>query len=129
MLRTKVLHKHKKLCFVLPITMERDHGIKPGTLFRSNGVNWLMKLTGNVDKDKIVSSPPAQGYLKHVPVYEGDMLMFIDVVYDPYVKHHFLRFLHDSKIVGLRHTKGKTLASLKKDFEKLDLEEVEPEDG
>lgn len=120
MLRTKVLHKHKKKCFVLLASMERDHGIKPGTLFRTKQPAFFMTLKGDVDKDKVVITPPEQGYLKHTTLPEGSVFMFVDVVYDPFIKAHFLRFLAENKIVGIRFAKGKTLSGLKADYEKID---------
>lgn len=120
MLRSKVLHKHKKVCFVLMIAMERDYGIKPGTLLRSKKTDFLMLLKGNVDEDKIVTTAPERGYLSGVSLPDKTVLMFIDVVYDPYIKAHFLRFLQKNTIVGIRFEKGKTLAKLMQTYDKLD---------
>jgi hypothetical protein len=82
-----------------------------------------MTLKSNIDEDKIVCSAPEQGYLKYTVVNEGDLLMFIDVVYDPYVKSHFLRFLVNDVILGLRFKRGKTLSRFMRDFEKINPDE------
>lgn len=125
MMKSKVRYKHKKTCFTLLATMERDHGIKPGTIFRVKNKHWFTTCNGTPDKDKIIITPPTRGYMSHKAVEVGAHLLFLDVVYDPYARCHLLRFLQGNKIVGFRHTKGKTMSSLKEVLEKVDLEDVE----
>jgi len=122
MFRPKVLHKHKKLCFVLLTMMERDHDISPGTLLRTKETLYFKTLSGNVDSNKIVTSVSEHSYLTFTKIEKKSLLMFIDIIYDPYAKAHFLRFLLKDTFVGIRFKKGKTLAVLKRDFDKIDPE-------
>lgn len=80
-----------------------------------------MELRGEIDKDKVVVSFPEQGWLRPVSIKKDSLLMFIDIIYDPFIKCHFLRLLAGEVLVGFRHKKGRTVARLVSEFEKLDL--------
>jgi len=93
--------------------MERDHDIKPGSIFCVKERIWLSICTADIDNEKVVTTRPTRGYMQQCKVEVDEHIMFLDVVYDPYMKKHLLRFLYGSKMVALTHQKGRTLKEIK----------------
>lgn len=108
-----VQYKHKKTCFTLLRSMERDHDIKPGSIFRIEQRSWLSVCTADVDNEKVVITRPSQGYMRQEMIDVDEHIMFLDVIYDPFMKKHLLRFLHGSKMLAFVYHKGRTLKEMK----------------
>lgn len=124
-----IKYKHKKTCFTLLTMMERDHDIKPGTIFRLKEKQWFPSCAGDIDEDKVIVSKPQRGYMIQRGIAAGEILMFVDVVYDPHIRKHFFRFLHGDKMVGVQHQKGKSLKLLREIMERVDLTSEEEGDA
>lgn len=109
-----VQYKHKKTCFILLRSMERDHNIRPGSIFRVRDRMWLSVCTADVNDEKIVTTRPARGYMQQEAVDPHEHIMFLDVIYDPYMKKHLLRFLYGSKMLAFIYQKKHTLKDIKR---------------
>lgn len=107
--------KEIKRCQMITQTMVKDHQIGPGTLFVfKDKPQYFNKYKVEVDERGIVLNKPDRGrYLDSHVVQPGEPVMFVDVVYDPYLRNHLLRFLHNEQMIAIIFKKGETIKQLK----------------
>lgn len=100
--------KHKKTCYVIERNLKKER-MPPGTLFEVKRSTTKIMPYPHVIKNKVVT----ERVTIDNEVKLNDVIMLLDVVYDPIWKQPILRFLKDDKIVGLPFEKGKTFGDLR----------------
>jgi len=108
-----IKHKHIKRCQMIMQCMEKDHNIGSGTLFVFKEPMYFAKYNVGVDERGVVVAVPRGHYFQHYTVPAGEPTLFVDVVYDPYMRSHLLRFLHKEEMVAIVFKKGETIKKLK----------------
>ena len=113
-----IKHKNSKARSQLLNTMERDHDIRPGSIFKLGQKTWFSKFVAPLDEDKMVTS-----WSIYTPIFrkKGDIVMFVDIAYDPYMKKFLLRFLSAEQTIVLVYEKRKTLRMIKKNMSLVSL--------
>lgn len=110
-----IKHKHIKRCKMIMQCMTKDHNLGPGTLFVFKDKMFVAKYNVDTDDRNIVTSVPSvrRNYFTTHTIPAGDPVLFVDVVYDPHMRNHLLRFLHHEEMVAIVFKKGETIKSLK----------------
>lgn len=104
----------KKTCFVLMKTLEEKHGIAPGTIFSLKQKDRNFHSIKGEVKDFVYESKQQTSF---VTIHANECILFLDVVYDPWSRAHYFRFLSDTKFVMIPFKKGKTIKFLKTIFD------------
>jgi len=108
-----VKHKEIKRCKMITQTMVRDHNLGPGSLLVFKDQYYFQKYNVEIDDRNVVVSKPAGRYLHTHTVPANEAVLFVDVVYDPHLRNHYLRFLHNDQMIALMFKKGETIKQLK----------------
>ena len=122
-----VKHKEIKRCKMIMDSMIKAHDFGPGALFVLNRPAFFGKCNVEVDEHNVVISKPQRTYFTNETLQKGDIIMFVDVVYDPYLRNHLLRFLFKEKMIAIVFRKGKTLKELRTNFDRI--VSVDTDDG
>lgn len=120
-----IKHKEIKRCRMIMDSMAKAHDIGPGTLFMLNRPAFFGKCNVEIDDRNVVVSKQRQEYFTNETLKEGDIIMFVDVVYDPNLRNHLLRFLYKEKMIAIIFRKGKTLKELRTNFKRIGSAETE----
>lgn len=114
MKRVVATFANKKTCFVLNKTLKDKHGIEPGTIFSLKGKNRNFHSIKGEVVDSVYESKQQSGF---ITMSADECILFLDVVYDPWTRTHYFRFLADTKFVMIPFKKGKTIKFLKTIFD------------
>ena len=108
-----VKHKQIKRCKMIMQSMQKDHGIGPGTLFVFKDALYVNKYNVDIDERNVVTSAPSRRYFASHKIEPEQPMLFVYVVYDPHMRNHLLRFLHKEEMVAIVFKKGETIKKLR----------------
>lgn len=112
----KVQHKFIKNNKVLLSVLQKQKNIPKGSLLEIKEKVLMYSLEGIADEDGVLDvSTKRNSYIPQV-LEPGKPLLFLDVVWDNFVRKHYFRFLSGEKILGLEFRKGETMAKLNRIF-------------
>jgi len=102
--------EYKKVKMILR-SLHDVYGVKPGTLLTitKNKFSWT-RISGKA-VDAVINSSVGPYF---IDIAAESNVLFLDVVYVPDLKRHFIRFLYKEQIVGIPFDKGFTIRHLMK---------------
>lgn len=112
-MKMAVKHKEIKRCVMIMQAMVKDHNMGPGTLFAFKGPFHFQKYNVEINEQKVVTTESLGRHTSSYLLPPGEPILFVDVVYDPYLRRHFLRFLHKDQMIAVPFKKRETIKHLK----------------
>jgi hypothetical protein len=94
--------------------LSKDHGIRPGILFKSKPISKFYHIKSGSVEEHVYTE---KGKTEFISLRKDECILFLDIVYDPFTKSHYFRFLSNSKILVIPFVKGQTIKALKANFE------------
>jgi len=114
----KIKHKNILTTKVINDTLTKQKNVSKGALFVLKKRIMFYHLSGLPDENGTLHNAMEnkQNFIIF-PMKQGECILFLDIIWEPFTKHHYIRFLHNKNIVAIDFKKGFTFRMLSKNFD------------